>query len=129
MAKPGSDDARRLQRGAVDLAQRGMSDEQAAKVQEQLELGAGMRCRGCGRRIGIGFHFTSIDPREPGNEVLKLAACSREDCDFAERARDGGTCMELVEYAWLDPAGVDARPAELIVRQNERRANGASPAS
>lgn len=113
MAKPGTNAARALASGAVDLGLRGMSDEQAAQVQEMIEARTGLRCMGCGRRIGLGFHFLSIDPRDPDRAIIRLAACTREECDFAEKCRGGATAFEAVEYAWCDPAGLDARAADL----------------
>lgn len=106
--------------GGRDLSALKMSDEQAAEAQEMLEGELGARCKGCGRRITIGIQFTSIDPRAE-RPVMRLAACNREDCDFAEQCRDGATYMEMIEFAWLDPAGAGARPAPLIVKQNARR--------
>lgn len=108
------------QNGVRDLGALAMSDEMAAEAQEMLELELGARCRGCGRRITAGIQFTSIDPRAE-KPVMRLAACVREDCDFADKARDGATFMEPVEFGWLDPAGENARPAPYIVKQNKRR--------
>lgn len=111
MAKPGSNDARRVAGGGVDLSAVALSDEQAARRQEAIEVGLGVRCAGCLRRIEVGLRFTSIDPRarEP---VIQLSACIRDDCDFAEKARDGATFVEPIEFAWLDPAGAGARSAQ-----------------
>lgn len=111
----------RAARGVVDLTARGLSDEQARQVQETIELKQGMRCSGCGRRIGIGMEFTSIDPRAD-QPVIKLAACSREDCEFMEECREGATVMQMVEYAWPDENGIEAPPAQVIVERNARRA-------
>lgn len=118
MAKPGSNGARRIaQSGAADLSRAGMSEEQAARASEMAELALGMRCKGCGRRIGLGFRFTSIDPRSE-HPVIQLSACARDDCNFATLCKDdGGVVVEQVEYAWLDPAGLDARPAAIIARR------------
>lgn len=127
MAKPGSNGARRIAAtGSVDLSRAAMSEEQAARAQEMAEVALGARCKGCGRRIGLGFHFTSIDPRDE-RPVIELAACTREDCDFAEQAKDGATFCKAVEFAWFDPAGLDARPAVIIARQNEKRAAAETP--
>lgn len=115
MAKPGSAAARQITGKGLDLSGAAMSDEKAAELQERLELRMGMRCRGCLRRIGIGIKFRSVDVRDAERPVISMAACNRVDCDFAEQAREGATCMEMVEFVWLDPAGIDARPAYGIV--------------
>lgn len=108
------------QNGVRDLGVLKMSDEQAAEAQEMLEEQLGARCMGCGRRITMGMQFTSVDVRHE-KPVQRLTACMREDCDFAEQCRDGATFVEMVEFAWCDPAGADARPAPAIVRRNARR--------
>jgi hypothetical protein len=109
------------QNGVRDLSALAMSDEQAAEAQEMLEEQLGARCQGCGRRITMGMQFTSIDVRHE-KPVQRLAACMREDCDFAEQCRDGATFVEMIEFAWADPAGADARPAPAIVKRANRRA-------
>lgn len=93
---------------AVDLSTAGMTDKQAARVQAEMELAFGQRCHGCGRRVGIGLRFCSIDPRDAERPAIYRVACNRDDCDFAELARNGATSMEMVEFAWLDPAGVES---------------------
>lgn len=112
------------QRGAVNLARAKMSDKQVAEAGEMLELQLGMRCGGCGRRIGIGIKFTSISVRKQ-SPVSKLSACDREDCGFAEEARDGGTVMEVFQLVWLDEAGVDAPAAAIVKRQEPVRSRSA----
>lgn len=103
MAKPGSHDARRVANGAgVDLSAAAMSDDQAREEQKKIELLLGFRCAGCEQRIRAGFEFTSLDPRDPQKPVMKLAACARDDCDFAERAREGATVVRMIDLAWLD---------------------------
>lgn len=135
MAKPGSADAGRIAagmanaHGAVDLGARAMTDEQAAEIGSELELATGMRCFGCGRRVAMGFRFTSIDPREPERAVMELTACNRQDCDFALHARRGAIAVEMVEYAWLDEAGVDAPAVVRIVARNEQIAAEAAQAT
>lgn len=114
--------AQRLSGRGVDLGMKGLTDEQAREAQEVLELKAGARCSGCGRRITVGFAFTSLDPRDAEAPVMRIAACSRDDCDFAEEAKDGGTFMEMVEFAWVDANGPDAPPALVITRARERAA-------
>lgn len=124
MAKAGSNDARRIANGhgAADLTLAGLSDAQAQEFQEAIELKNGWRCSGCGRRIGVGFQFTSVAPRDPEAPMVRLSACSRDDCGFAEKCRDGATVMELVEFVWLDENGPDAPAAAIIVKRNEKRA-------
>lgn len=119
MAKPGSNGARML--SGRDLSSAGLTDLQARKVQEEVELRQGMRCSGCGRRITVGFQFTSIDPRA-SVAIMKLSACARDDCGFAEDCREGATFMEMVEFAWLDEMAADAPAAVVIVERNEQRA-------
>lgn len=112
MAKPGSAEAARLSglsRTATDLSKaQTVPAAVAEKVLESTERRLGLRCAGCGERIrGPGFLFTRIDAvmseGKPSGDVVRLSACSgSDDCDFAMRARDGATVMELVEYVWLD---------------------------
>jgi hypothetical protein len=120
MAKPGSNGARAIARGGVDLGGHRLTDDQAAHRQEKMELTAGMRCWGCGRRISIGFRFSAVSPRD--GEITKLTACSRDDCGYAEALRDDATVMEAVEFAWLDEAGLDAPPARDVLRINDAKA-------
>lgn len=82
---------------------------------------AGTRCSGCGRRIGLGIRFFSIDPRDETGQVVRMCACAREDCDFAEVARAGATYMEMLELVWLDDMGMDAPPIDAIVKRSEAR--------
>lgn len=110
--------------GGVDLKRAALSDAEAREVQEVLEHQLGVRCNGCGRRVTMGVKFTSLDPRRQP-PVMAVVACSREECDFAERARDGATFMEMVEYAWLDASGVDAPVSAAVARREpERRPPG-----
>lgn len=94
--------------GAADLSRAGMSDEQAWREQAKFEMAMGMRCHGCGRRVLIGAQFVQIDVTDPERPAVHRTACTRDDCDFAEQARDGATAMKMIEYAWLDPLGPDA---------------------
>lgn len=118
MAKPGSAAARRIA-GAVDLTVAGMSEQEARVAQEAIEHELGGRCNGCGRRITIGHRFTSIDVRDPQRPVVRMFACARDDCDFAERCLSGATMMEPIEFAWVDENGKDA-PASLMVQRRQR---------
>lgn len=108
MAKPGSNDARRIAAGGVDLSVKAMSDEKAAETQIALEYMQGLRCSGCGLRIGLGIRLYSIDPRDENAPIVRRCACAREECDFADFARGGATYMEMVDLVWLDAAGMDA---------------------
>jgi hypothetical protein len=121
MAKPGSSDAARIAAGGEDLSRLRMSDEEAREATEMMELSLGLRCNGCGKRIGRGFSFVSIAVKEK-NVLMKLAACARPECEYAAACRNGGTYVEMVEYVWLDEAGMDADPCQSIVRQNEKLA-------
>lgn len=113
--------------GAVDLARAKMTDEEVYEALAMLEMANGLRCNGCGRRITTGLQFTSFAPREQA-PAIRLAACSRADCRYAERCREGGTYMEMVEYVWLDEYGYDAPPSKSFTAAREREAakeNGA----
>lgn len=117
MAKAGSREARQISRGQVpDLGLARMSDDQAREMQEVYELKLGMRCSGCGRRIGVGIQFTAIAPRSERMPVIRMAACRREDCDFMEQAKDGAAAMQVVQFVWLDTDGLEARPAKAVER-------------
>jgi hypothetical protein len=120
MAKPGQQ-AKAAMAKAVDLSRARMSDERVLEVQGTLEMAQGLRCNGCGRRITTGFHFTSLAPREDA-VAMRLAACAREDCDYAMRCREGGTYMEVVEYVWLDGLGPEAPPTKAFVEAQAKQA-------
>jgi hypothetical protein len=118
MAKAGRQ-AQRFRNDKLDLSRLKMSDEQVQAKQERVELSNGLRCGGCGRRIGRGFGFTSIAVREEA-PIMRLSACSRDDCDYATACRAGSTYCEELNHVWLDPEGVDAPAAKFIVERNER---------
>jgi hypothetical protein len=106
--------------GHVDLAALKLTDDEAAELQEALELQRGMRCHGCGRRITIGMKFTQINVRQEP-PVRQVVGCTRDDCSFIERCRDSGaTVMEMIEFAWTDEHGADAPAARSITRRNEQ---------
>lgn len=118
MAKPGSNGARRISgKGGADLSRLKMSDEEARRATEAIEIAQGLRCEGCGKRIVRGFHFTSIAVKEE-HPILRLAACSREECGYATMCREGATYVEQREHVWLDAADADAEPALAIVERN-----------
>lgn len=123
MAKPGRG-AKQLQAaqmaGAADLARARMSDDEVRDVQERMELANGLRCNGCGKRIAQGFVFVSMAPREQ-SPLIRLAACARDECDYGLKCRMGATYMEIVEYVWLDEAGIDAPPAKVIAEVAAKR--------
>lgn len=117
MAKPGSNEARELTsmaRQAHDLSDVTIPDRVVAELVKAEELKRGMRCAGCGRRIGVGFKFTRVEvdahpqTREPISYAIQVGACNGDApegepaCDFAGEARKGATAVELVEYVWLD---------------------------
>jgi hypothetical protein len=104
-------------RGVVDLTPATLTAQEAREVQEQLEHALGARCNGCGKRIGLGFKFVSVDPRHQ-TPVAEVYACTREDCGFAELARDGATFMEMLEFVWLDENGIDADGSMAVRRRN-----------
>jgi hypothetical protein len=116
---------RRRRRAQAESAQLAAMSRQAAdlggfppaveeKLRRQAEGKLGMRCAGCGKRIGVGLQFTRIDivageDGTPTVDVARLAACNGADgCDFAERARAGADAIEMVEFVWLhgdEPVG------------------------
>jgi hypothetical protein len=140
MARPGD------RAGASRDVMRGMAqkahDLQAPvpeAMQEKVRVGAekqlGMRCGGCGRRIGVGLQFTRIDVVRgqggvPQADVMKLSACNGADgCDFAEEARKGADVIEMIEYVWLngeEPVGTGSLEGD--VEAAERAAGDGGPA-
>lgn len=138
MAKPGRDaraEMRRLAAGAVDLgAQVEVPATLADKVRKEAEGQLGLRCSGCGERIGVGLKFTRIDvlrgpDGHPVVDVAKLAACNGAGgCDFAEKARNGAHLVEMVEYVWLQgDAPVGAADVEAAVQEAQDAARPAEP--
>jgi hypothetical protein len=119
MAKPGSDDARKIGGKAHDLARLSMSPAEVLAAGEFIEATNGLRCAGCGRRIARGFEFVSISPRDE-RPMMKQVACSRDDCDWATICRTGATYVRQIEIAWLDSAGADAQPAKAIVERRKQ---------
>jgi hypothetical protein len=116
-------------RGAVDLSQmaqqavelnRPYSAEQEATLRAQAEMHMGLRCNGCGERIGMGFRFTRIDissqteDGKPKVEVAKTVACSRDECDYADRARLDANLVEMIEHVWLDEPEAEEVTAEPV---------------
>jgi hypothetical protein len=87
-------------------------------------VGEGARRAQLARRVTVGFQFTRIaaivEGGKPTMDVVKLSACNgAKGCDFAMKAREQATVMEMVEFAWLDEArtaasreGAEARAAE-----------------
>lgn len=132
MAKPDDSEVRRLaslSRQATDLGGGPLAGEVAERIRVQGEKQLGLRCFGCGERIGIGFIFTRLDviveAGKPTIDRLRLAACNGVNgCEFAKQAAADADVMEAVEYAWLKqeepPAPQDAR------RARAGEANGAS---
>lgn len=131
MAKPGSREARAVANGrAVDLRKHApVPDVMAQKVREQAEAQLGMRCGGCGKRIGVGLQFTRIDVERgadgrPAADVMKLSACSgANDCDFAARARENADVIEMVEFVWLSgeaPVGAHESLPDAVQRVQDQ---------
>lgn len=115
MAKPGQqakEEMARLaamSRQAADLGgARELPPKVAETVRRQAEGQLGMRCNGCGERVGVGFRFTRIevgvgDDGVPAVDVAHVAACNGDSgCDFAARARAAADVVEMVEFVWLD---------------------------
>lgn len=127
MAKPGQQ-AKAAMAGARDLSRARLTDEQVYELGATLELSQGLRCNGCGRRIVTGFHFTSLAPREEAI-AIKLAACSRKDCDYALDCRPEATFMEVVEYVWLDGFGSEAPAPQSFVRAQAKAEAAGRPAA
>lgn len=117
-----------MSRRALDLgAMRGLPPELDEKVRAQAEQQLGMRCAGCGERIGVGFKFTRIDivlvEDKPTVDVAYLSACNgAQGCDFAERAKDGADAMELIEFAWL--SGAPPVPGGVVAGEDAPRDPG-----
>lgn len=122
MAKPGSDAARdlsRMARQAHDLGDRKIPEEVAEALCAAEEVRTGMRCAGCGERIGVGFRFTRVEAlihpktHEPMAASMIVGACNgAAGCDFADEARSGASAAEMVEYLWLDGLGRPPRPED-----------------
>lgn len=112
---------------AHDLRSLKITATEAQQAQEMLELQAGKRCGGCGRRIGIGIKFTSLDVRS-GQPILQKSACDREGCEWAELCRDGATFMEVFECVWVDANGLDAPASELVKQRTVAPAADEEPA-
>lgn len=132
MAKPGQQAAAEMarlaamSRQAADLASGEAPAELREKLIPQIEGQLGLRCQGCGERIGVGFKFTrvglSIEDGKPVADVTYLAACNGDaGCDFAARAREAATVVEMVEFVWLDEE--EPSPADAL---RERAAESAS---
>lgn len=121
MAKPGphgNEERRRLAalaRNAVELGGGELSGAAADKARRKAEQQLGLRCGGCGGRIGVGFEFTRIDivvtDGRPGADVQRLSACNgAEGCDFATKAREDADSVRMVENVWCTgepPVGAD----------------------
>lgn len=136
MAKPGSNGARKVSAGgAVDLGKRTPVPEALEREgRANAEANLGMRCGGCGKRIGVGLQFTRIDivrgdDGRPVADVLKLSACNGADgCDFAAKAREGADVVEMVEFVWLvgeEPVGGEqALPDAVQAAEDAARGEG-----
>lgn len=98
-----------------------MTDADVYELQATLEMAQGLRCNGCGMRMLAGFHFTSLAPRED-RVALRLAACSRAECGYATKCREGATYVEMVEYVWLDEYGPDAPASKAFEKASAQRA-------
>lgn len=132
MAKPGTHgDADRAKLAAMaaqarDLGGGELPEAMLGKLRAQAEGQLGLRCGGCGKRIGVGLQFTRIDfvmkDGTPQVDVLKLAACNGADgCEYAAECREGADLIEMVEYVWLagEPAVGSGASAEEAVAQAE----------
>lgn len=78
-------------------------DEQRLDLERRL----GMRCGGCRRRIGLGFEFVMFAVVEVKGARDRLAApktyaCSREDCDYAEKCMRESNAVKQIEWSYLD---------------------------
>lgn len=146
MAKPGSAEAARLAamaRAAADLGGGALSGEMQYKGRVAAESQLGMRCGGCGERIGVGLQFTRIDvvlrDGKPAVDVARLSSCNGADgCDYADKARVDADVIEMVEFVWVHgdkPVGsglslddaVQAAEDAVRPRAAEDRANGVAP--
>lgn len=105
----GGTDTRRLAamaRAAVDLGSGELKGPVADRARRRAEQQLGMRCGGCGARIGMGFEFTRIDvvaqEGRPTVDVQRLSACDGSDgCEFAGKARGSADSVRMIEHVWL----------------------------
>lgn len=122
MAKPGrqaKEEMARLaamSRNAADLGGGSVPEALRERLLAQAEGQLGMRCAGCGERITVGFKFTQVDVQVvDGNPVIDgavLSACNGAGgCDFANKARENASCMEMIEFVWLDAPPAEAKDA------------------
>lgn len=100
--------------GAVDLSKRkALSADEVAEAQKQAELEAGMRCRGCGRRIFMGLELVVVrlktDDGPQRMQVMRTYACVRDDCDFGPSQVKKATAYRMIEWAW--PGEPEPEPA------------------
>lgn len=109
----GANNGGRHMGGAVDLdAVKGLDKgtEDAARVAAEDQ--AGMRCRGCGERIVLGFEFVLFRAVNEGGlnkiQAVKTFACDgrgdRGNCQFATQQAQVATAMKPLDIAWLDQA-------------------------
>lgn len=140
MAKPGSDAARELAgmaRRAADLGGGDVPEALVPQLAVKAEGQLGMRCSGCGERIGVGLKFTRIDyvmsEGKPTVDVSYLAACNGADgCNFANEARAGADVMEMIEFVWLHgdpPVGHGLSDEEQIAKAQSAVDGVASPSA
>lgn len=92
------------------------------QAQAGAELIRGMRCGGCGRRIRIGVSILAFVAEfaggKPQMKPRKRAACSRDDCDYAQTEAKSADVMEMIEFAWrgADPDESGAVTLRLLGR-------------
>lgn len=84
-----------------------LAGEEAAKAQKEAEVGAGLRCGGCGERVSSGFEFVVIETgryegRVFGNFRNMVACPGLGDCTFAAEAAKHAVAMRSVKQRFLD---------------------------
>jgi hypothetical protein len=103
------DDARSQMRGLILGG--GVGERAEGEVRIQAEQAALVRCHGCRRRFDDrgGFSFgrtvyVGVDPNQgvPLAQVQQIAACVRDDCDFADRCKAESDWCRRVQVKYLD---------------------------
>jgi hypothetical protein len=120
--------------GAVDLGAIKLTLEDRAVGQFYAEMKAGMRCGGCGRRIGVGgFRFTAFRTEvvegQPTVVAMVKSACARDDCNHADSLKGSADVVEMCEFVWLDEAGEDAPVPDRVVKRHAERVEAARKAA
>lgn len=84
-----------------------LTEAEAAEAYKELEVGAGLRCGGCGERVSTGFEFVvtdakKIDGRIKGDYQVLVACPGRDGCGFAGVLAERAVAMREVKQRFLD---------------------------